>query len=356
VFMKRRLSEEGSSGSNGPSRSLHNHIDRTNALLPSSAVHCSGLGASTAATRRCRGSLSLGVCTDLDGRSAAGEVLVVAHTLSCDLAAVFNAAGAALGNCRLASGNGTALGRLQHFWLFAVRGLLGFTFLSLHERFSPFIQHLLRLTHHHSSPLCSRPPVSPTPTMTSHGADHGPDSEPRIANLPLTSISKLAPFSALIISIIFVIYFFIKNYVLEGFLLRRMYGSMYTSLSDANRRGFLNHHIAGATKITILIMGAYPFIAVAMGIKSLYTPYSKGSAVKLGDMLIVASQMLIAMYVFELIYRPKVSPISMFHHVGTIMVGQSAIAISLNLVREKDADIEFILCCVWGKPLHNPSP
>ncbi|KAI9774372.1 MAG: hypothetical protein M1840_004266 [Geoglossum simile] len=184
--------------------------------------------------------------------------------------------------------------------------------------------------------------------MINHRADHSPDTEPQIADLPLTSISKLAPFSALISSIIFVIYFFIKNYILEGFLLRRMYGSMYTNLSDANRRGFLNHHIAGATKIVILIIGAYPFIAVAMGLKSLYAPYSKGSAVMLGDILVVASQMLIAMYVFELIYRPKVSPISMFHHVGAIMVGQSAIAVSLNLVRQKDADIEFILCCVWG--------
>lgn len=57
---------------------------------------------------------------------------------------------------------------------------------------------------------------------------------------------------------------------------------------------------------------------------------------------------LIAMYVFELFYRPKISPVSVGHHIGTIMIGQSAIAISLNLVREKDATIEFILCTVWG--------
>jgi hypothetical protein len=58
---------------------------------------------------------------------------------------------------------------------------------------------------------------------------------------------------------------------------------------------------------------------------------------------------LIAMYVFELFYRPKISPVSVAHHIGTIMIGQTAIAISLNLVREKDATIEFILCTVWGK-------
>ncbi len=53
------------------------------------------------------------------------------------------------------------------------------------------------------------------------------------------------------------------------------------------------------------------------------------------------------MYVFELFYRPKISPVSVGHHIGTIMIGQSAIAISLNLIRESDATIEFILCTVW---------
>jgi hypothetical protein len=62
----------------------------------------------------------------------------------------------------------------------------------------------------------------------------------------------------------------------------------------------------------------------------------------------ICSHRLIAMYVFELFYRPKISPVSVGHHIGTIMIGQSAIAISLNLVREKDATIEFILCTVWG--------
>lgn len=68
----------------------------------------------------------------------------------------------------------------------------------------------------------------------------------------------------------------------------------------------------------------------------------------MGDILIVAAQALIAMYVFELFYRTKISPVSAGHHIGTIMIGQSAIAISLNLVHEKDATIEFILCTVWG--------
>lgn len=171
---------------------------------------------------------------------------------------------------------------------------------------------------------------------------------PHITHVPVESISRLAPFSALIISIVFVVYFLVRFYILEGFLLKKVYGAIYTNMDDIARRGFLNHHIAGSTKILILLVAAYPFIDVAFAQATFHTPFAGSKYVTLGDVLIVVSQMLIAMYVFELFYRPKISPVSVGHHIGTIMIGQSAIAISLNLVRERDATIEFILCTVWG--------
>ncbi|CZR64517.1 uncharacterized protein PAC_14415 [Phialocephala subalpina] len=174
------------------------------------------------------------------------------------------------------------------------------------------------------------------------------DDGPHVTHIPLQSISRLAPFSALIISIIFVNYFLIRYYIVERFLLRKVYGKIYTQMDDTTRRGFVNHHIAGATKILILILAAYPFVDVAFGSATFHTPFAGSKYVTLGDVLIVAAQMLIAMYVFELFYRPKISPVSVGHHIGTILIGQSAIAISLNLVRERDATIEFILCTVWG--------
>jgi hypothetical protein len=172
---------------------------------------------------------------------------------------------------------------------------------------------------------------------------------PHVTKVPLQSISVLAPFSALIISIVFVFYFAIRFYILEGFLLKKLYGKIYTSMDDNTRRGFVNHHIAGGTKILILIVAAYPFIDVAFGNSTFHSPLFGSKHITQGDILIVVAQMLMAMYVFELFYRPKISPVSVGHHIGTIMIGQSAIAISLNLVREKDATIEFILCTVWGK-------
>ena len=146
-----------------------------------------------------------------------------------------------------------------------------------------------------------------------------------------------------------VIYSLLRIYVFEAGLLKRLYGETYTRLSEINRKGFLNHHIAGITKIVILILASYPFISVAFGKADYHSPFAPRSAVKMGDILIIVAQMLIGMYIFELIYRTKISPVSIVHHIGTIIIGQSAIAINLNLAREKDASIEFLLCLVWGK-------
>lgn len=175
-----------------------------------------------------------------------------------------------------------------------------------------------------------------------------PRHDGNLQGKPLEPISKLAPFSALIISVVLVVLFLIRFYILEGFLIRRLYGPIYTDMSELNRRGFINHHIAGTTKIVILILAAYPFISVTFLKATFHTPFVEGSPVLMGDVLIVVAQMLIAMYVFELLYRVKLSPVAVLHHTGTILIGQSAIAISLQLAREPDADIEFILCTVWG--------
>lgn len=176
-----------------------------------------------------------------------------------------------------------------------------------------------------------------------------PRHDSSLQQKPLQPISVLVPFSALIISVAFVVLFLIRYYILEGFLIQWLYGPIYKDMSDNNRRGFINHHIAGMTKIVIWILAAYPFIDVTLRNANFYTPFIAGSFIKMGDILIVAAQLLIAMYIFELFYRVKLSAGAVMHHIGTIIIGQSAIAISLRLTHEPDADIEFILCTVWGE-------
>lgn len=174
------------------------------------------------------------------------------------------------------------------------------------------------------------------------------DLDTHVLAMDVTIISRLAPFSALILTVAFVVLFALRYYILERFLLPNYYGPIYNDLSELNKRGFLNHHIAGGAKILILIIAAYPFVDVAFGHATLQSPYVGSSIVTMGDILVVCAQIFIATYVFELLYRVRISPVSTFHHIGTIVIGQAAIVISLNHGRERDADIEFILCTIWG--------
>lgn len=97
-------------------------------------------------------------------------------------------------------------------------------------------------------------------------ARHSRAGPPHVDEIVNDSISKLATYSGLILTICLVIIFFIRFYVFEGFLLRRVYGSNYTSMNDeAIRRGFVNHHVAGLIKIVLLVTAAYPFMSVAFG-------------------------------------------------------------------------------------------
>ena len=68
----------------------------------------------------------------------------------------------------------------------------------------------------------------------------------------------------------------------------------------------MNHHIAGATKLIILVVAVYPFINVAFRYAVLNDPYARGSKVTLGDVLVVCTQILVGMYIFELVYRVKI--------------------------------------------------
>ncbi|KAK6543645.1 hypothetical protein TWF694_000388 [Orbilia ellipsospora] len=160
-----------------------------------------------------------------------------------------------------------------------------------------------------------------------------------------THISVLAPYAGLILTVTLCTLFLTKNYVLEP-ILPKIYKDHYTKLPDVTKRSFLNQHVAIGMRILLLALGFYPFFALIFGHSTLSDPVAAGGTVTMGDLLIVSSQMLVGMYIFELIYRVKISMVSALHHLGTILVAEAAVAISIY--GHQDARIEFILCCVWG--------
>jgi hypothetical protein len=111
-----------------------------------------------------------------------------------------------------------------------------------------------------------------------------PDFDPpHVVDLVNEVISHLAPFSALILTIILIVFFCVRYYLFENFLMRKCYGSKYLNLNEINRRGFVNHHVAGAAKIVMLVAGAYPFIDVTFGNATMHTRYAGSKIVTLGD-------------------------------------------------------------------------
>lgn len=186
--------------------------------------------------------------------------------------------------------------------------------------------------------------VNGTLTHHRHHGGHGP----KITRLVNEEISKLAPYSALILTVICVFVFAYRLYFVEKFLMNtKTYRSNYRMLSEDQKRSFVNHHVAGTCKTVLLISAIYPFLSIAFGKATPHTPFAPGSPATMGDVMVVCSQLFTAMYIFELFYRVNVSPISAAHHIGAIVIAQSAVAISLNFSHEQDAVIEFIMCFVW---------
>lgn len=178
---------------------------------------------------------------------------------------------------------------------------------------------------------------------------HSDFDGPHLDQLVNESVSALAPFAALILTVTIVMLFLIRLYVIERILMRtKRYRRHFDRLGPIQQCTFVNHHVAAACKIVLLFSAAYPFLAVAFGHSTLQSPIIPHHRPTNGDVLIVCAQIFTAMYIFELFFRRTISFISAAHHIGAIVITQSAVAISLNFQHEKDATFEFVLCFVWG--------
>jgi hypothetical protein len=116
-----------------------------------------------------------------------------------------------------------------------------------------------------------------------HSHDGSHHHRPHVTMLVNEEISQLVPYSGLILTISLVIYFLVRYYIFEGFLLVRIYGDTYTKLDDNRRRGFINHHVAATAKIIMVCAAAYPFFSVVAGKASLHNTFVKSGVVTFGD-------------------------------------------------------------------------
>jgi hypothetical protein len=171
----------------------------------------------------------------------------------------------------------------------------------------------------------------------------------RLKSFPAEPLSILSQFSAVILTTVLLVLFLIRNYILEGFLLERIYKDIWNEQSDRSQRSFLSHHVSTATKLVILIVGCYPFSAVAFGHASFHSLYAPGSHATMGDILVVMVQTLFGLYLFELLFRTAMPTIAVLHHLAAIILGQVIIALSLGGTPRRDVILTFIIMMVWGK-------
>lgn len=164
------------------------------------------------------------------------------------------------------------------------------------------------------------------------------------------SISNLMPYGGLILTITTTVVALARFYLLQNIVLPRAYSSTsLAKMSSMQRRSFTNHHMAAALKIVLLSTAVYPLFAILSGKAMPSSPLSPGSKVTAGDLLVISTQIFTAMYLFELLFRDHVSPISCAHHVGAIVIAQSALAMSFDPKHKRDGLWEILLCFLWGK-------
>lgn len=115
---------------------------------------------------------------------------------------------------------------------------------------------------------------------------HGPHRG--VAQVVNEEVSQLAPYAGMILTVILVIYFLVRYYIFEKFLLKRLHGDVYANLNDNQRRGFINHHIAAVAKIIMLGTAAYPFFSILAGKASVHTPVGNSKIVTYGDSKVIS--------------------------------------------------------------------
>jgi hypothetical protein len=120
-------------------------------------------------------------------------------------------------------------------------------------------------------------------THVHHIQNYRGHGRPHVTKLINEEISQLAPYAGLILTISLVVFFLVRYYIFEKFLLQWRYGDTYLKLNENQRRGFINHHIAATAKIIMLACAAYPFFAIVAGNSRLQDHFAGSKTVTLGD-------------------------------------------------------------------------
>lgn len=182
-----------------------------------------------------------------------------------------------------------------------------------------------------------------------------PRDHAKISVMQPGEIAKDGTDLALILTVSLISYSLIAG-VLQRGLLQRAYGDVYHALEDTAQKGnerqrvsFIYHHLAAASFAIIIIIGGYPVLSFTCGSGSLTTPLGDPNGATIGDMLSILLQVYCGYYLFELTFRSRyISAIALAHHVGLLIIAQTAAVLGSRASKSAEATKEFYLCMVWG--------
>lgn len=179
--------------------------------------------------------------------------------------------------------------------------------------------------------------------------------EPKIAWLPTQPLSTALPYGSLMLVgsllTIFLAYRLVDNWVLPW-----VYHSVYPKLTRDHRESFLGHHMSGFGLAIVIILACYPAMGI-LAIKDVTfrTPLFSGSPVDFGDAALFLTQVYGTLYIAELYARyTSLTWLLVAHHVGLLLISQTAIALSARLEEHPEATLEIYMCIVWGKCFSRP--
>ncbi|KAK6066092.1 hypothetical protein SCUP515_10839 [Seiridium cupressi] len=174
-------------------------------------------------------------------------------------------------------------------------------------------------------------------------------TQAKINHLKSETISSSIVDASLLL-VCFQIFFALVAALLQRYILPRSYRktNLYeqnaTTLNERHHISFVYHHIAAVLFPVILIFGAAPAIRFTCGSAELGTFLFTSRKITVGDTLLVISQLYSAYYLFEVIFRAKfISIIALAHHIGLLLVTQTALVPVADPLEHGNASAEFYI-------------
>lgn len=167
------------------------------------------------------------------------------------------------------------------------------------------------------------------------------------------NLTDLLPYGSIILACSIISIALLSN-ILERGLLKKIYGKLYTDLEkgdERRRRSFTYYHVGAMMLLLLFATGCYPILTFLVGpTASFNTPIGgRSSQVTIGDVMFLFAELYSAYYLYEMCFRTQhASMLSIAHHIGLLLITQTAIALFGKSHGHVEATIEFFMCMVWG--------